>query len=251
MRWRVRLAVLPCLIIAGCGGQTGSPEGTGGGEHTSAVGIATISYGGKIVPAASFSQSGVTATSMAGALFSKVTLNPAQKPENSAIVFSMNGQIWTLQNGIQKQITNTNQNFNTPAVSKNGLVVFSGIDFASLNWQLYTCNLDGSNLHRITSSAISHSSPAFSPSGAKIVCSNGGDSLYVLNSDGSNEQKLTITGASAGKSPYPTWTADGTQILFSNYDSVSTRRLLYSVPSGGGAATQFPDQGINCTQPSC
>ena len=125
MKRRAFIIVSSCLLVAGCGGGQGSHSSQGdGSDHTAAVGIATVQYSGPFVPAAVFSSSGVTVTSMGGASFSNVTLNPAPKKENSALVFAMGGQIFAYQNGASVQITNQAQQFANPTVAKNGLVVF-------------------------------------------------------------------------------------------------------------------------------
>ncbi len=249
MYWRASFVarnLFPTLVlggfVAGCGGGGGAgSNGEPGADHTTEVGIASISYHGDIVPSAVFSQSGVTVTTMAGATFSNVQLNPTPTKENSVMVYSMGSQIWTYRNGVQSQITHEFKSYGDPVASKNGLVVFDGYDSILHNFQLFSCNLDGSNLRQLTSSAArNHTNPSFSPSGSKIVCTDGSN-LYSLNSDGSGESELVITNPTyaQGTAREPAWSPDGSRILFTGVDNGLNHRTMYVMPSGGGAATRL------------
>ncbi|MBN1350759.1 PD40 domain-containing protein, partial [candidate division KSB1 bacterium] len=60
--------------------------------------------------------------------------------------------------------------------------------------EIYTMNLDGSGLNRLTTNNAEDQCPAFSPYGSRIaLCSNrdGNYELYVMNNDGSNQIRLT------------------------------------------------------------
>ncbi|HWD39245.1 MAG TPA: hypothetical protein VG944_10380 [Fimbriimonas sp.] len=253
MKWGAFLLVWSCLVLAGCGGGQDSSQGPigDGGDHTSTVGIASIAYKGAFVPAAVFSQAGVTVTSMAGAAFTNAVLTPAPKNENSVIVFALDGEIWTEQNGVPTQITHNLQNFQTPNVSKNGLVVFSGFDYGTSQTQLFGCNLDGSNLHRITSSGLFHNSPSLSPSGTRIVFSDGTSNLYTVNIDGSSETKVPVTAANltANTLVTPSWSPDGSKFAFVGIDSSLGKEEIYTVPIAGGTATEMTNTSLNCSNP--
>jgi Tol biopolymer transport system component len=54
--------------------------------------------------------------------------------------------------------------------------------------------------------------PAWSPDGRSIAYQRAGD-IWVMNSDGTNQKKLTTGGGS------PDWSPDGTKILFWGYRS--------------------------------
>ncbi len=253
MKWGGFAVVTFCLVIAGCGGgSASSPGGSVGEVHSSAVGIATISYFGAVVPAASFSTSGVTITSMAGANFSNVSLTPTPKKENAVLVYANNGQILAYQTGgTPTQITNGVQAFFDPWVTKSGQVFFVGSSWPNGGEQIYGCNLDGSNLHQITKSALNHESVSASPSGTKLVFDNGGN-LYTVNSDGTAETKLSITepNLAAGTLREPVWSPDGTKLAFQGLDQVTEQDEIYTAPTAGGTATEVTNfDAYGCVDP--
>ncbi|HWD39242.1 MAG TPA: hypothetical protein VG944_10365 [Fimbriimonas sp.] len=252
MKWGAFVAVASCLLIAGCGGGGASSPSGLGENHTSAVGIASVSYQGAIVPSASFSLSGVTVTSMAGANFSNVTLTPAPKKENSVLVFANDGQILTYQpsGGTVTQITGQLQSFSSPTVTKNGQVFFCGTEPVQQRSQVYSCNLDGSNLHQVTTSALTHSFVTVSPSGSKIAFENGGH-IFVANSDGTGETQLTISGPhlEVDECDDPSWSPDGSKIAFQGFDVINGAFEIYTVPNTGGSATEVTAETSDCSMP--
>ena len=99
------------------------------------------------------------------------------------------------------------------------------------NWEIYVMNGDGTNQINLTN--LNHhaadSSPAWSPNGDKIAfASNGRDistggtpfpdptiQIYVMDTDGTNQTRLTNT----GNNQTPAWSPDGNKIAFgSNRD---------------------------------
>jgi Tol biopolymer transport system component len=82
---------------------------------------------------------------------------------------------------------------------------------------LYTVNVDGSGLIRITGGGASWATPAWSPDGTRIACSRwDGESavnVYVMNANGSDVRQLTDR---AGWDSLPIWSADGSRILFAS-----------------------------------
>ncbi|HWD39243.1 MAG TPA: hypothetical protein VG944_10370 [Fimbriimonas sp.] len=253
MMWRALAAVAACIVIAGCGG--GSPSSPGGGlgeDHSTLVGIASISYQGKFVPAGSAVFEGVTITTMAGATFSNVTLTPAPKLENSTLVFANLGQVLTYQPGRTiSQITNQAEFFAVPTVSKNGQVFFIGESALSGTEQIFGCNLDGSNLHQVTSTAVNHDTVSVSPSGTKLAFSTGSGRIYTVNADGTAETQLSITGPNLNPNALsdPAWSPDGTKLAFEGADTVLNRTEIYSVAPTGGVATEITNLSSVCMQP--
>jgi hypothetical protein len=79
---------------------------------------------------------------------------------------------------------------------------------------IYTVNADGTNLQRITFGL----DPAFSPDGTRIAFARQGPvpGLYVIDANGANERALF--GGTQVRSP--SWTGDGTRIVFSTVTSV-------------------------------
>lgn len=118
------------------------------------------------------------------------------------------------------------------------------------NWDIYTMNLDGSNVHRLTTNRWHDARPDWSPDGTKIAFYSGSD-LALMDCDGSNFQRLP-TGLSIHEDP--DWTPDGTKIVFSarnapndNNDifvldlTTSSVRNLTNDPKEDGSPSWSPD----------
>ncbi len=111
------------------------------------------------------------------------------------------------------------------------------------NYDIYTCNSDGTNEQQLTSTASGELSPVWSPDGSQIavtvVTMEGGafiHRIYVMNSDGSIFRILT-EGENHGANPR--WSPDGSLISFKSeeevyivsVDGTNLRRVTNS-PSG-------------------
>jgi Tol biopolymer transport system component len=121
--------------------------------------------------------------------------------------------------------------------------------------EIYTMNLDGSELKRLTNNNAEDQCPAFSPDGSQIAfCSNrsGNYEIYVMNNDGSNQIRLTN---SSQKESQPEWSPDGEQIVFIRWSpnswtdgdilimdkDGSNVKQLTSHPADDVRPTWFPD----------
>ena len=102
------------------------------------------------------------------------------------------------------------------------------------NMELYVCNVDGSDMQKITDLGQANWAPFFHPSGEKIIfCSNhqsaeGGRpqfNLFMINLDGSGLEQITYDGVFDS---FPMFSPDGTKLVFS-----SNRN------NGGGRATNM------------
>lgn len=82
-------------------------------------------------------------------------------------------------------------------------------DLASRKTDIYTVNLDGSNVTTLTSTPEFDFEPDWSPDGAKIAFRRDKD-IYVINADGSRVTKLTTGYTNTG----PNWSPDGSKIAF-------------------------------------
>jgi Tol biopolymer transport system component len=90
------------------------------------------------------------------------------------------------------------------------------------NMELYVCNVDGSDLRKITDLGSANWAPFFHPSGQKIIfCSNhhskkGGRpkfNLFMINLDGTGLEQITFDDVFDS---FPMFSPDGTQLVFSS-----------------------------------
>jgi TolB protein len=125
----------------------------------------------------------------------------------------------------------------------NGKIAF--VSTRDGGWpDVYVMSSDGSGVTRLTSSPGFDVAPAWSPDGSKIVFASDRDNIvigpaavatkiYVMNADGSAQTRIT-DGTTVDANP--SWSPDGTQIVFS-------RAVRTCTPApGGGEICDFPYQ---------
>jgi len=108
-------------------------------------------------------------------------------------------------------------------VVKDGYAVAHSADGTKIAYyddyyQLWTVNSDGNGKRQITSGHYDMN-PSWSPDGKKIACSRRtviGDSsfrdIWIMDADGSNQQKLTDAASTLGSYDSPSWSPDGKKI---------------------------------------
>lgn len=91
---------------------------------------------------------------------------------------------------------------------------------APTNMEIYTCNVDGSNLKKITSLGKANWAPFYHPSGKKIIFSSNHHSargydfqLYMINEDGSGLEQITFNSMF---NAFPMFSPDGKKLIFSS-----------------------------------
>ena len=96
---------------------------------------------------------------------------------------------------------------------KDGLV-------APTEMELYTCNVDGSNLKQLTHLGKANWAPFFHPSGKKIIFSSNHAgsrgfefNLYLINSDGTGLERITYDPVFDA---FPMFSYDGKKLIFSS-----------------------------------
>ncbi len=96
---------------------------------------------------------------------------------------------------------------------KEGLV-------APTNMEIYTCNIDGSNLRQITNLGKANWAPFYHPSGNKIIFSSNhaGErgfefNLYMINADGTGLERITFDPVFDA---FPMFSYDGKKLIFSS-----------------------------------
>lgn len=86
------------------------------------------------------------------------------------------------------------------------------------NMELYVCNVDGSELRKITNLGSANWAPFFHPSGKKVIFSSNHVSkrsfnLYMINLDGTNLEQITFDKVFDA---FPMFSPDGKKIVFSS-----------------------------------
>ncbi len=88
------------------------------------------------------------------------------------------------------------------------------------NMELYTVNIDGSNLKQITNLGKANWAPYYHPSGEKIVFSSNHASqrgfpfnIYIINEDGTDLQQISYDDTFDS---FPMFSYDGTKIIFAS-----------------------------------
>ncbi len=91
---------------------------------------------------------------------------------------------------------------------------------APTNMELYTCNIDGSDLKQITKLGKANWAPFFHPSGKKIIFSSNHASsrgynfqLYMIDIDGTGLEQITYN---SNFNAFPMFSPDGKKIVFSS-----------------------------------
>jgi len=86
------------------------------------------------------------------------------------------------------------------------------------NMELYTCNVDGSNLTKITNLGSANWAPFFHPSGKKVIFSSNHKTkhsfnLFMINVDGTGLEQITYDSVFDA---FPMFSPDGKKIIFSS-----------------------------------
>jgi TolB protein len=86
--------------------------------------------------------------------------------------------------------------------------------------ELYTCNVDGSDLKKITDLGSANWAPFFHPSGKKVIFSSNhhkekhdGFNLFMINLDGTGLEQITFDGVFDA---FPMFSPDGKKLIFSS-----------------------------------
>lgn len=105
------------------------------------------------------------------------------------------------------------------AVGKYKSLLAKGL-VAPSDMEIYTCNIDGSNLRQITQLGRANWAPFFHPSGKKIIFSSNHSSekiyqfnLWMINTDGTGLEQITFDPIFDA---FPMFSPDGTKLMFSS-----------------------------------
>jgi Tol biopolymer transport system component len=116
------------------------------------------------------------------------------------------------------------------------------------NWDIYTINIDGSNLTRITDDPAIDSNPAWSPDGTKIAFESdrGGNlDIYIMNADGTNLTNITNNPA---RDMMPAWSPDDRTFAFQSDRDGDFN--IYTMKEDGSDVKRLTQSGTDDTNPS-
>ena len=127
-----------------------------------------------------------------------------------------------------------------PAWSRDGRIAFTR-NFTNGAWSIWTVNLDGSNLTRLTTGAYDVL-PRWSPDGTRLLFETelnpspgmSETRIAVVNADGSGRQVITPE-VSDTQDANPSWSPDGRWILYAHWTYArGTGCSFYKIPATGG-----------------
>jgi TolB protein len=208
---------------------------------------------------------------------------PVWSPNNTKIAFVSNrndkpflgnvpGQVDSLgiyvmdtDGSNQKRLSPYISNDSEPDWSSDGKkLIFTSTN--NNNVDIYAINIDGSNRRRLTVDEKKEFSPVWSPDGTKIAYiaydsdqevinfnstfpsfSYGNNNIYLMNSDGSNQQKLT----SSYNARKFTWSPDGTEIIVLTGNNYSETCDLYIIKADGTMVRKLVSNAFYENKPSC
>lgn len=127
------------------------------------------------------------------------------------------------------------------------------------NAELYTMNVDGTGLVRLTTNSSNEFCPDWSPDGTQIVYESDRDDphpvtcfpdcafrIYVMNADGTSERRLTSLDGLEG---HPDWSPDGRSIVFQADRDGNGKHEIYLAPSSGGEPRLLLGDAFDNTAP--
>src|SRR5690606_36275162 len=155
--------------------------------------------------------------------------NPAWSPDGEKIAYVNSGDIWVMNaDGSGKTRLTTEGTNRSPAWSPDGKKTAFASNRGDLDIEhIYVMNAAGTGQARLTSTAAVHEGqPVWSPLGDKVAFIRtvplAGGNVFVINADGTGEQRVSDSGASAG---YPVWSPIGNKLAFHQRESGGKSRI--------------------------
>jgi Tol biopolymer transport system component len=114
---------------------------------------------------------------------------------------------------------------------------------------IFTMNLDGSGIVKLTHSESLDPDAGWSPDGSQIAFasdrarSSGRTEIYVMDADGTNVRRVTTLPRKAKFDFAPRFSPDGTKLVFTRYITDTGRSALFTVRVDGGGLKQLTPWG--------
>ena len=132
------------------------------------------------------------------------------------------------------------RNFATPAFSPDGTkIVFSAIPRTGIGAQpdIWSVNVNGSNLVNLTNSPATEGSPALSPDGTALAFFRLGTSQFVVaNTDGTNQ---TVVASGIRPETRIDWSPGSSRLVFDGRDLITEESGIWTVARTGGPLTRI------------
>ncbi len=151
-----------------------------------------------------------------------INIMPAVSPDGTKLAFCSFARntprivLVSSETGRYLPFYNQNASLNTtPSFTPDGAKLFYSSS-ASGYAQIYSANIDGSNLHRVSNVKAIEVEPKVNPRNANQIAfvsgRSGPQQIYSMTTDGTDVQRLT---SGEGEASNPCWHPDGKHLLFS------------------------------------
>jgi len=178
----------------------------------------------------------------------------AWSPDGEQIVFSNESNLFVMDadGGDLRQVPLPNagegRRLEKPVWSQDGELIFFAwqiVDSTKPDLEVFAVQPNGSGLHQLTDAAGGSFAPALSPDGKQIAfVSNrdGTNKLYLMNTDGSDQQALAGDTVQASS---PAWSPDGHWIVFLSNQTGDWALHITAVDDSGSCLLTSPEQKVS------
>jgi TolB protein len=129
-------------------------------------------------------------------------------------------------------------------------IAFTGFDRAKAKWDIYTMDIDGHNVRKLTDERYNYMNPSWSPDGTRILCKaiEQKGKLAIIDCNGSNLQWI----ATGEVSPHfdLQWSPDGTQVAFTAHIAPDKANDIYVLDLLTGMIRQVTNNRYTDENPS-